>query len=218
MKEDLNGWRLGTESYFAKEEIVAEIKMMQADMTKRMNRIARLSSSFALQAPYDERPEVAVGGFEEDEPVTLRDQTGHQYQYFVSAGGLQRLPEDFLFPRMMLVTLMTSWFSGNESMRTMLYKFLKAMEIVCKKERYKLTQMKIFMMGVEIAAKRVGTWERVARNGSWEVGSAVRLFESIHHFFDNPSKITKRRTAQLSWQTVFNLYKKNGKIFATDIE
>jgi hypothetical protein len=77
--------------------------------------------------------------------------------------------------------------------------------------------MKILMMGVEIAAKRVGTWERLARNGSCEVGSAVRLFESIHHFFDYPSKI-KRWTAQISWQTVFNLYKKNSKIFASDIE
>jgi hypothetical protein len=92
LKEDLDGRRLGTESYFAKEDIVAEIKMMRADMTERMNRIACLSSSFALQAlyayDYDEQSEVGVGGFEEDEPVTLRDQTGHRYQYFVSAGGL----------------------------------------------------------------------------------------------------------------------------------
>ena len=219
VKEDLDGRRLGTESYFAKEEIVAEIKSMRADMTERMNHIARSSSSFALQAPYDVQPEIAVGGFEEDEPaVTLRDQTGHRFQYFVSAGGIRRLPEDFLFPKMTMVTCMTSWFSGNESMRTVPYKLLKATEIVCKKERYKLAQMKILMNGVEIAAKRVGTWERYARNGSWEPWSAVRLFETIHHFFDYPSKITKRRTAQISWQTVFNLYKKNGKIFATDIE
>ena len=33
VKEDLDGRRLGMESYFAKEEIVAEIKMMRADMT-----------------------------------------------------------------------------------------------------------------------------------------------------------------------------------------
>jgi hypothetical protein len=116
-----------------------------------------------------------------------------------------------------MVTLMTSWFSGNESMRTVPNKLLKATEIVCKKERYKLAQMKILMRGVEIAAKHVGTWERFARNGSWEVGSAVRFFETIHHFFEYPSKI-KRRTAQISWQTVLNLYKKNGKIFAMDIE
>ena len=56
-----------------------------------------------------------------------------------------------------------------------------------------------------------------ARRGSWDVGSAVRLFESVHHFFDYPSKI-KRWMAQISWQTVFNLFRANGRRFATDIE
>ena len=150
VKEDLDRRRLGMESYFAKEEIVAEIKMMRADMTQRMNTIVRSSSSFALQAPYVEQPEVAVGGVEEDEPsVTLLDQaTGHRYQDFISAGGIQRLPDNFVFPKMSLVTLITSWFSGNESMRTVRYKLLRATEIVCKKERYKLSQMKILMLGV----------------------------------------------------------------------
>ena len=118
---------------------------------------------------------------------------------------------------MSLVTLITSWFSGNESMRTVPFKMLRATEITSKKERYKLLQMKILMLGVEIAAKRVGTWDQFARRGSWEVGSTVRLFESVHHFFDYPSKI-KRRTAQISWQTVFNLFKANGRRFATDID
>jgi hypothetical protein len=77
--------------------------------------------------------------------------------------------------------------------------------------------MKILMLGVEITAKRVGTWDQFARMGAWEVGSTVRLSESVHHFFDYPSKI-KRRTAQISWQTVFNLFKANGRRFATDIE
>ena len=118
---------------------------------------------------------------------------------------------------MSLVTLITSWFSGNESMRTVPYKMLRATEIMSKKERYKLSQMKILMLGVEIAAKRVGTWDQFARRGSWEVGSTVRLFESVHHFFDYPSKI-KRQTAHISWQTVFNLFRANGRRFTTDIE
>ncbi len=33
VKEDLDGRRLGSESYFVKEEIVAEIKLMHTDMT-----------------------------------------------------------------------------------------------------------------------------------------------------------------------------------------
>ncbi len=94
-----------------------------------------------------------MGGLGEDTPlpsnpsaVTLFDRgTGHRYQYFYSAGGIRRLPEDFFFPQMSLVTLITSWFSGNESMRTMPYKMLRATEIMSKKERYKLSQMKILI-------------------------------------------------------------------------
>ncbi len=102
-------------------------------------------------------------------------------------------------------------------MRTVPYKMLRATEIMSKKERYKQSQMKILMLGVEIAAKRVGTWDQFARRGSWEVGSTVRLFESVHHFFDYPSKI-KCGTAHISWQTVYNLFRANGRRFATDIE
>ena len=68
MKEDLDRRRLGSESYFAKEEIVAEIKLMHADMTQRMETIARSSTSCALQVPYVQQEgfEVAVGGSGED--------------------------------------------------------------------------------------------------------------------------------------------------------
>ena len=115
------------------------------------------------------------------------------------------------------MTLITSWFCGNESMKTVPFKLLTATEIKNTKERYKLSQMKTLMLAVEIAAKRVGTWDAFARRGAWEVGSTVRLFESIHHFFRYPSKI-KRRNAQISWQTVFNLFKLHGKVFATDLD
>jgi hypothetical protein len=68
-------------------------------------------------------------------------------------------------------------------MKTVPFKLLAATEIKNTKERYKLSQMKTLMLAVEIAAKRVGTWDAFAWRGAWEVGSTVRLFESIHHFF-----------------------------------
>ncbi len=86
VKEDLDGRWLGSESYFVKEEIVPEIKLMRADMTQRMDTIACSSSSFALQVPHVQQGlEVAVGGLGEDTPspsnlgaVTLFDRgTGH---------------------------------------------------------------------------------------------------------------------------------------------
>lgn len=62
VKADLDGWQLGSESYFAKEEIVNEIKLMRADMTQRMDHIALASCSCALQVPYVQQgPEVQWG-------------------------------------------------------------------------------------------------------------------------------------------------------------
>jgi len=118
---------------------------------------------------------------------------------------------------MSFATLITSWFCGNESMRTVPFKLLRATEITNKKERYKLSHMKALMLAVEIAAQRVRTWDALARRGSWDVGSTVRLFESVHHFFEYRSN-NKRWMAHISWQTVYYLFKSNRKLFATDLE
>jgi len=229
VKEDLDGRRLGSESYFAKEEIVAEIKLMRADMTQRIETIACSSSSCALQGPFVQQEgfEVAVGGSGEDmqlpsdSAVTLFDRgTGHRFQFFCSAGGIQHLPGNFFFPKMSLVTLITSWFSGNESMRTVPYKQLRAADIVKVKERSKLSQMKKVISAVEIAAKREGTWNDLAQKlkGSWDVGSTVRLYEGVQHYFAYRSEMMMRRRAQISWHTVFNLFNANKGKFAIDLQ
>jgi hypothetical protein len=88
---------------------------------------------------------------------------------------------------MSLTTLITSWFCGSKSMKTVPLKLLRATEIKNTKERYKLSQMKTLMFAVEIAAKRVGTWDALARRGAWDVGLTVRLYESVQHFFRYPS-------------------------------
>ena len=77
--------------------------------------------------------------------------------------------------------------------------------------------MKTLMLAVEIALKWVGTWDALARRGAWDVGLTVRLYESVQHFFRYPSKI-KHRTAQISWQTVYNLFKEHNKVYATDLD
>ena len=130
---------------------------------------------------------------------------------------MSRVPADFVSPKMSLMTLIMSWFCGKESMKTVPLKLLRAMKIKNTKERYKLSQMKTLMLAVEIAAKRVGTWDTLAQRGAWDVGSTVRLYESVQHFFRYPSKI-KRRTAQISWQTVYNHFKEHNNVFATDLD
>mgnify|MGYP006199014275 CR=1 FL=1 len=85
-------------------------------------------------------------------------------------------------------------------------KLLQATEIKNKKERYKLSQMKILMAAVEIGAEQLGIWQD--QRGSWGVGYTVWLYESVNHLFKYPSKTSKICwDEQISWQTVFNLYK-----------
>jgi len=142
---------------------------------------------------------------------------GRKFQFFFSAGSLSRVPADFVFPKITLCTLITSWYCGNESTKTVPFKMLRATEIKNKKERYKLTHMKILMKAVETAAERAGVWQGLAQRGSWDVGSTVRLYEFTHRFFAYRSKIL-RRNEQISWQTVYRLFKENRKVFAIDIE
>jgi hypothetical protein len=49
------------------------------------------------------------------------------------------------FPQNVFNALITSWFCGNESMKTVPFKLLTAMEIKNTKERYKLSLMKKLM-------------------------------------------------------------------------
>jgi hypothetical protein len=99
--------------------------------------------------------------------ITLVEQdSGKKYQFFYSPAAISRVPDDFVFPKMSLMTLITSWFCGNESMKTIPFKLLRATEIKNNNERYKLTHMKMFMLAVEIAAKRVGTWDALAQRGA----------------------------------------------------
>ena len=118
---------------------------------------------------------------------------------------------------MTLCTLITSWYCGNESTKTVPFKMLRGTEIKNQKERYKLSQMKVLMKAVQIAGERAGVWQGLAQSGSWDVRLTERLYKNTHQFFAYKSK-TLRRNEQISWQTVYNLFKANRKVFAIDIE
>jgi hypothetical protein len=73
--------------------------------------------SYALQAgAANEGPEVTVGGSgnvlslsDLSAAVTLVEPAGKKgYQFFYSAGTLSRVPDNFIFPKMSLITLITS--------------------------------------------------------------------------------------------------------------
>lgn len=118
---------------------------------------------------------------------------------------------------MTFCTLITCWLCGKESTNTVPYKLLKATEIKDKKERYKLSKMRTLMLGVQRAAEREGVWQDLSQRGSWNVGRTVRLYESINHYFRYPAKISQRRDEQISWMTVYFLYKQKNEVFAVDL-
>ena len=146
---------------------------------------------------------------------TLIDERGKRFQIFFSAGAISRVGPEFVFPKMTLCTLITSWFSGNQSTKTLPFKLLRPMEIAKVSERHKCSKMKVLMMGVQLAAEQCDMWR--PQRGTWDVGSTVRLYEAVRPYFAYPSKKSARREEHISWYTVYNLYIKHDKKFAVDL-
>jgi len=228
VKSDLDGRRLGSQSYFDKEEIIAKIGELHGELMRNKVEVVGLKTSTAIQAGYADveysgRDEGNVDAADSVSTITASSAhtvvdpgSGKRFQFFFSAGNISRVRADFIFPKMTLCTLVTSWFCGNESSKTVPFKLLRPIEIKKEKERYKLSKMKLLMSWVQLAAERAGVWRSFARRGSWDVGSTVRLYEAVRPYFAYPSNTSLRRDEQISWNTVYNLYKKNDKKFAVD--
>jgi len=232
VKNDLDGRRLGSQTYFDKEEIIAKMRELHVEMMKKVEIVGRKSTT-AIQAGYNdtcgdqfvvEDGSSARGSSTADSfstitahssAHTLVDQSGKRYQIFFSAGSISRVRPDFVFPKMTLCTLITCWFCGNESAKTVPFRLLRPMEIKKVSERHKLSKMKLLMSGVQLAAERCDMWRE--RSGTWDVGSAVRLYEAVRPYFSYPAKISIRRDTHISWNTVYNLYLKYDKKFAVDL-
>jgi hypothetical protein len=227
IKSDLDERRLGSQSYFDKEEIIAKMAEFHVEMMRKVEVVGRKSST-AIQAGYADADFSPGGGDQLVEGSadsvstitassahTLVDKRGKRFQIFFSAGAISRVRPDFVFPKMTLCTLITCWFCGNESAKTVPFKLLRPMEITKVSERHKLSKMKVLMMAVQLAAERCDMWR--AQRGTWDIGSTVRLYEAVRPYFTYPSKISVRRDSHISWNTVYNLYLKHDKTFAVDL-
>ena len=220
VKSDLDGRRLGSQSYFDKEEIIAKMGELHVELMRKVEVVGRKSST-AIQAGYGDADFSGGDQFDVLTPAVTSAHTlidpgsGKRFQIFYSAGIILRVRADFVFPKMTLCTLITCWFCGNESAKTVPFKLLRPMEIKKVSERYKLSKMKLLMLGVQLAAERCGVWR--AQRGTWDVGLTVRLYEAVRPYFTYPSKTSIRRDEQISWNTVYNLYLKHEKKFAVDL-
>jgi len=225
VKSDLDGRRLGSQSYFDKEEIIAKMAEFHVEMMRKVEVVGR-NSSTAIQAgcrdvDFTVGDQVVEGSGDSVSTITassahtLIDERGKRFQIFFSAGAISRVGPEFVFPKMTLCTLITSWFSGNQSTKTLPFKLLRPMEIAKVSERHKCSKMKVLMMGVQLAAERCDMWR--PQRGTWDVGSTVRLYEAVRPYFAYPSKKSARREEHISWYTVYNLYIKHDKKFAVDL-
>ena len=112
--------------------------------------------------------------------------------------------------------MLTNWFCGNQNTRTIPFKLLAGRELQNRREKLQLCKMRKLVNAVIHGAKHLCVWQE--QRGAWDIGSAVRLFENVKHLFEYPTKDAKiRRTIQISWLTVYNLYVGHGCKFATEL-
>ena len=154
---------------------------------------------------------------DKDKSLTIVPQNrSKKFHFFYSKGEVRRLPNDFVFPHMTLCALVTSWFCGNPSAKTLPLKFLLRADFKSKSMMCDHRKMK-GMIAAVIAGANSLTDEMDWRNGAWDIPRALQLYGGVKELFAYPSKSTQtRRNDQISWRTVYNLYLKNGKRFATD--
>ncbi len=109
VKADLDGSRLGLQSYFDKEEIIQKMGELHGELLWWVEVVSRRSVT-VLQAGNDSGSEVTVGGSANmlslsdlsGAAITLVEKdSGKKYQFFYSPGAISRVPADFVFPKML---------------------------------------------------------------------------------------------------------------------
>jgi hypothetical protein len=142
---------------------------------------------------------------------------GGRFQFFYRKGGTVSChPEGFVFPRMTFATLITSWFCGNQSMKKIPFKLLRATELENKREKFQLCKMRKLIEAVIAGAQREGVWND--QRGVWDVSLTERLYENVVHLFQYPTKNEKNcGNIQISWITIYNLYVSHGRKLATEL-
>ena len=160
VEAELDRRRIGLQSHFDKEEILDRMNALHNELLKKVDICGR-SSATALRnvrVADDNANEFLVGEADEDtpQPLTIVDgsaSNSRTFQFFYSgAGEISRLRKIFVFPDMTLCTLITSWFCGNPSLKTIPFKFLKQSEFKEEKTRRVFRKMKAMIDAVIVGA------------------------------------------------------------------
>jgi len=224
IEAELDKRRIGSQSHFDKEEILDRMLNLHNELLKKVDACGRESASAVQNAHFAGDGDgagfddifVSPSEEETDKPLTIvPSNRSKKFTFFYSKGEVNRIPHDYVFPHMTLCTLVTSWFCGNPSAKTLPLKYLVWADFKSKKMKNEHRKMKVMMGAVIAGANQVMEMDCV--NGAWDIPRALQLYGGVKELFAYPSKSTQtHRNDQISWRTVYNLYLKNGKRFATD--
>lgn len=140
-------------------------------------------------------------------------------QYYYYKGKYHNVPEGFVLPTMNLHTFILYWFVGSSHpfvpplKNVSSYDFPKVKNMKCK-----LSMMRRMIKdGVVCRANKVG-FDIGGEHGRniKTAADATRLFNSIRHLFDFSGDNHERRTSQLCWKTVRDLFQKRGYKFVDE--
>jgi hypothetical protein len=224
VEAELDRRRIGSQSHFDKEEILARMDSLHHELLKKVNLCGQSSATALRNVQVADADEFFVNDSDDDpRPLTIVEASGasnssRRFQFFYSGGEISRVPNDFEFPQMTLCTLITSWFCGNPSMQLLPFKFLKQRDLKNESAKSVFRKMSAMMDAVIKGAKKIDKWN--PQSGTWEVPIALLLYKEVIPLFEYPTSAGHRirRDKQMSWRTVYNLYLKMGKTFATDLD
>ena len=118
---ELDRRRIGSQSHFDKEEILASMTTMHNELLKKVDLCMRNSQKELQVVPLFDSPadfgnEICVNAEEEakGKPVTIVPASSKKkFHFFYSNGDLRCLPPKFVFPHMGLCSLIVNWFVGT---------------------------------------------------------------------------------------------------------
>ncbi len=223
VEAEMDKQRIGSQSHFNKEEILERMITLHNELLKKVDICGQASANAIQNARFvgiedgTGLDDIFLTASEEvtDKSLTIvPSNRSKKCHFFYSKGEVKRLPIDFVFPHMTLCTLVTSWFCGNPSTKTLPLKYLLQADFKISSMKSDHRKMKGMIAAVIAGANQV--MEMDWHNGAWDIQWELQLYRGVKHLFMYPSKSTQcHRNDQISWRTVYNLYMKNGKTFAT---
>ena len=162
---ELDRRRIGSQSHFDKEEILASMTTTHNELLKKVDLCMRNSQKELQVVPLFDSPadfgnEIFVNAEEESKgtkPVTIVPASSEKkFHFFYSNGELIHLPPKFVFPHMGLCSLIVNWFCGNPSQKTMPLKLILPRDLRNRSQRSEHRKMRLLISAVIARAKEKG--------------------------------------------------------------